>query len=49
MVDGKAKLVSESYCDGLGRACRSVGRAITIEERDADPFDEEAVKNTWKG
>ncbi|NLJ76032.1 MAG: 4Fe-4S binding protein [Peptococcaceae bacterium] len=45
MVDGKAKLVSESYCDGLG-AClpECPAGAITIEERDADPFDEEAVK-----
>ncbi|NQS75693.1 MAG: 4Fe-4S binding protein [Peptococcaceae bacterium] len=45
MIDGKAKLISESYCDGLG-AClpECPAGAITIEERDADPFDEEAVK-----
>lgn len=45
MVDGKAKLVSESYCDGLG-AClpECPAGAITIEEREADAFDEEAVK-----
>jgi len=45
LVDGKARVVKESYCDGLG-AC--IGTcpldAITIEERQADPFDEEAVK-----
>jgi len=45
IIDGKAKLVSEIYCDGLG-AC--IGHcpvdAITIEQRDADDFDEEATK-----
>jgi Fe-S-cluster-containing hydrogenase component 2 len=45
IVEGKAKLVSEIYCDGLG-AC--IGHcpvdAITIEQRDADDFDEEATK-----
>jgi ferredoxin len=46
IVNGKAKLVSEKYCDGLG-AClgeRPYG-AITIEERPAEGFDEEAVKH----
>ena len=45
MVDGKAKLVSDIYCDGLGDclpACPT--GAIKIEERVAEPFDEEAVK-----
>ncbi|MDP2919290.1 MAG: 4Fe-4S binding protein [Dehalococcoidia bacterium] len=45
IVDGKARLVSEVYCDGLG-ACLGecpVG-AITVEERVAEEFDEEAVK-----
>ena len=45
MVSGKARLVKESYCDGLG-VC--IGKcpvgAITIEEREADAFDEEAVE-----
>ncbi len=45
IIDGKAKLVSEIYCDGLG-AC--IGHcpqdAITIEQREADQFDEEATK-----
>ena len=44
-VNGKAKLISEIYCDGLG-AC--IGHcpedAITIEQRDAAAFDEEATK-----
>ena len=45
MVNGKARLVSDIYCDGLGDclpACPT--GAITIEEREAAPFDEEAVK-----
>ncbi len=44
-MDGKAVVVSESYCDGLG-ACIGecpVG-AITLEEREAEPFDEAVVQ-----
>ncbi len=45
IINGKAKLVSDTYCDGLG-AC--LGHcpvdAITIEQREAAEFDEEAVK-----
>ena len=45
LINGKAKLVSETYCDGLG-AC--IGHcpqdAITIEQRQADVFDEQATK-----
>ena len=45
IVDGKARVVKESYCDGLG-AC--VGAcpldAITIDQREAEAFDEVAVK-----
>lgn len=45
LVNGKAKLVSESYCDGLG-AClpECPTGAMSIEEREADVFDEQAVK-----
>jgi Pyruvate/2-oxoacid:ferredoxin oxidoreductase delta subunit len=45
IVDGKAKLVSDVYCDGLG-AClgKCPQDAITIEEREADAFDDGAVK-----
>ena len=45
MIDGKAKLVSEIYCDGLG-ACLGCcpTNAITIEQRDAAEFDEEATE-----
>lgn len=45
LINGKAKLISESYCDGLG-AClpECPTGAITIEEREAEAFEEEAVK-----
>ena len=43
--DGKAKLVEDLYCDGLG-AClgHCPEGALTIIEREADEFNEEAVK-----
>ena len=49
LIDGKAKLVSDIYCDGLG-AClgKCPQDAIKIEQREADEFDEEAVKNHLK-
>lgn len=44
IVNGKAKLVADALCDGLG-AC--LGRcplgAITVEERDAEGYDERQV------
>ena len=45
MIDGKARLITDSYCDGLG-AClpECPTGAITISERDAEAFDEVAVK-----
>ena len=45
MINSKAKLVSEIYCDGLGACldCCPVD-AITIEQREAAEFDEEATK-----
>jgi len=44
VIDGKVRLVSELMCDGLG-ACLGYcpEGAITIEKRDAQPFDEVAV------
>lgn len=44
LINGKAVMISELYCDGLG-ACIGecpVG-AIELEEREAKPYDEEAV------
>ncbi|HRT95044.1 MAG TPA: 4Fe-4S ferredoxin, partial [Planctomycetota bacterium] len=42
--DGKARLISDLFCDGLG-AC--IGTcpvdAITVEEREAEPYDERRV------
>jgi Pyruvate/2-oxoacid:ferredoxin oxidoreductase delta subunit len=46
IIDGKAKLVSEIYCDGLGACLGECPEdAITVEEREADQFDEEAVEH----
>jgi ferredoxin len=45
LVNGKARLVSEEYCDGLGACLGECPQgAITIEEREGDPFDEEAAR-----
>ncbi len=44
MIDGKARLVSDLFCDGLG-ACigNCPAGAITIEEREAEKYDERRV------
>ena len=45
MVDGKARLLREAYCDGLGDglpACPM--NAITFEMREAPAYDAEAVR-----
>lgn len=49
MVDGKAKLLRDDYCDGLGD-CLPVcpTEAITFEEREADPYNEEEVKRNME-
>ncbi len=45
IIDGKARLVEDKLCDGLGDCLGECPEdAIYIEEREADPFDEEAVK-----
>lgn len=41
MIDGKAKLMSDSYCDGLGKCLPSCPvDAIKLSEKDVDEFDE---------
>jgi ferredoxin len=44
VIDGKARLISDIFCDGLG-ACigHSPQGAITTEERDAEKYDEKKV------
>ncbi|MFH0941544.1 MAG: 4Fe-4S binding protein [Chloroflexota bacterium] len=46
IINGKARLVSEIYCDGLG-AClgKCPQDAITVEEREAQGFDETATEH----
>jgi NAD-dependent dihydropyrimidine dehydrogenase PreA subunit len=45
LIEGKARLVSESYCDGLGDCLAPCPQdAISIEVREADEYDVEAVK-----
>jgi NAD-dependent dihydropyrimidine dehydrogenase PreA subunit len=44
IIDGKARLVSEKYCDGLGNCLNCPEGAITIEEREAEEFDEAAIE-----
>ncbi|KAA0889818.1 ATP-binding protein [Oryzomonas rubra] len=45
IVDGKARLSADNLCDGLGACLGECPRdAITVEEREADGFDEAAVE-----
>lgn len=45
VIDGKARLRAENLCDGLGNCLGACPKdAITIEERPADQFDEQAVE-----
>ncbi len=49
IIDGKARLLADNLCDGLG-ACLGdcpLG-AITVEEREADEYDETAVHDHLK-
>jgi NAD-dependent dihydropyrimidine dehydrogenase PreA subunit len=46
LVGGKARLSADALCDGLGACLGECPRgAITVIEREADPFDLEAVKD----
>lgn len=45
LIEGKARLISESYCDGLGDCLPECPvNAIILEERETVDYDEEAVK-----
>ena len=45
LVDGKAKLVKDIYCDGLGACLKDCPLgALEVIEREADEFDEAAVE-----
>ncbi|MSN25275.1 MAG: 4Fe-4S ferredoxin [Geobacter sp.] len=45
MINGKAVLSADNLCDGLGACLGECPRdAITVEEREADEFDEAAVE-----
>lgn len=43
IVDGKAKLINEIYCDGLGACLHCPQGALTLSMQEALPFDEEAA------
>ena len=46
IINGKARLINDSICDGLGACLGECPEgALTLEERDAEPFDE---KKVWK-
>jgi ferredoxin len=45
IIDGKAKLVSDVFSDGLGACLGECPEgALTLEEREANPFDEKMVQ-----
>jgi NAD-dependent dihydropyrimidine dehydrogenase PreA subunit len=44
IIDGKARLISDLFCDGLGSCLGHCPQdAITIEKREAEPYDERKV------
>lgn len=50
MVNGKAVLLRDDYCDGLGDCLPTCPTgAITFVEREAAPYDPEAVKRHQQG
>lgn len=50
MIDGKARLISDLMCDGLGACLGHCPQgAITIEKREAEPYDETKVMEIMVG
>lgn len=43
IVNGKAKLISEVYCDGLGACLNCPQGALSLHMQEAPPFDEQAA------
>ena len=43
IIDGKAKLISETYCDGLGACLNCPQGALTLKMKEAPAFDEHAA------
>lgn len=49
IIDGKARLVADNLCDGLGACLGECPQgAISIEKREADEFEEQAVAERLK-
>ncbi|PKN70351.1 MAG: 4Fe-4S ferredoxin [Deltaproteobacteria bacterium HGW-Deltaproteobacteria-12] len=45
IINGKARLINDAICDGLGACLGECPEgALTLEERDAEPFDEKKVR-----
>ena len=45
IIDGKARLVADKYCDGLGAALANVLKVHNHNRKEAEEFDEQAVQN----
>lgn len=43
IIDGKARLISQNYCDGLGACLNCPQDALRLEMAEAPPFDEHAA------
>lgn len=44
IINGKARLINDAICDGLGACLGECPEgALTLEERDAQPFDQKMV------
>lgn len=48
IIDGKARLVSERYCDGLGACLNCPQGALSLSMKEAPAFDEKAAMEAQK-